>query len=98
MIFSAAVLAQIGPAVNSGKSFLIYGQAGNGKTYLAEALFRVDSSPIYVPYVIESQGLIIKLFDPVYHHAIEQVEDAVSSVSSDEHHDARWVRCRRPFI
>ena len=37
------MLAQIGPAVNSNKSFLIYGQPGNGKTALAEALFRVDT-------------------------------------------------------
>jgi predicted ATPase with chaperone activity len=98
MIVSPDILAQIGPAVNSGKSFLMYGQAGNGKTYLAEALFRVDSTPIYVPYAIECQGMIIKLFDPVYHHAIEQVEDPILSVTSDAQHDGRWVRCRRPFI
>src|SRR5262249_34039355 len=30
MIVSPRVLSQIGPAVNSGKSFLIYGQPGNG--------------------------------------------------------------------
>jgi len=52
---SDEILGQIGPAVNSGKSFLLYGQPGNGKTYLAEALFRVDCSPIYVPYAIEYQ-------------------------------------------
>jgi predicted ATPase with chaperone activity len=98
MIVSPDILAQIGPAVNSGKSFLMYGQPGNGKTYLAEALFRIDSSPIYVPYAIECQGMIIKVFDPVYHHAIEETEAMVSSVSLDAQHDGRWVRCRRPFI
>src|SRR5437870_6186398 len=98
MIVSPDILAQIGPAVNSGKSFLMYGQPGNGKTYLAEALFKVDSSPIYVPYALECQGMIIKVFDPVYHRAIEQEDKSASSVTLDAQFDGRWVRCRRPFI
>ena len=98
MIVSPDILAQIGPAVNSGKSFLMYGQPGNGKTYLAEALFRVDSTPIYVPYAIECQGSIVKIFDPVYHHPIEEDSAEISSITSDAAYDGRWVRCRRPFI
>jgi len=98
MTVSPDILAQIGPAVNSGKSFLVYGQPGNGKTYLAEALFRIDATPIYVPYAIECQGMIIKVFDPVYHHPVDPVEDKTSSVSSDARYDGRWVRCRPPFI
>src|SRR5438477_385421 len=83
---------QIGPAVNSGKSFLIYGQPGNGKTYLAETLFKLDSTSIYVPYAIEHQGSIIKLFDPVYHQRIEEAAEVSSSISADAQHDGRWVR------
>jgi len=95
---SDEILAQIGPAANSGKSFLICGHPGNGKTYLAEALFRVNSTPIYVPYAIEYQGLIIKLFDPVYHRQLENSADLSSSVSADAQFDGRWVRCKRPCI
>ena len=32
LVVEADILAQIGPAVNASKSFLIYGQPGNGKT------------------------------------------------------------------
>ncbi len=67
----ADILAQIGPAVNSSKSFLIYGQPGNGKTALAESLFRVETEPIYMPYAIECQGNIIQLYDPIYHQKID---------------------------
>jgi hypothetical protein len=95
---SEDVLGQIGPAVNSGKSFLVYGQPGNGKTYLAEALGKLDSTPIYVPYAVEYQGNIIKIFDPVYHHRLEDDSDSTLSVTSESPHDGRWVRCRRPFI
>jgi hypothetical protein len=98
MIVSSEVLCQIGPAVNSGKSLLIYGQPGNGKTYLAEALCGVNDSPIYVPYAIEYQGNIIKVFDPVYHVRVDQDEDLASSITPEARHDGRWARCRRPFI
>jgi hypothetical protein len=97
MVMTPRILAQIGPAVSSGNSFLIYGQPGNGKTFLAEALGTLDDSPIYVPYAIESQGSIIQVFDPVYHQPLE--DPAQVSVLACEHlHDKRWVKCRRPFI
>jgi len=35
LVVEPDILAQIGPAVNASKSFLIYGQPGNGKTALA---------------------------------------------------------------
>jgi hypothetical protein len=98
MIVSEQIMAQIGPAVNSGKSFLICGQPGNGKTFLAEALANLNASPIFVPHAIEYQGNIIKLFDPVHHHRVEDVDDTSDSVTSEAPHDGRWVRCRRPFI
>ncbi|HET8547367.1 MAG TPA: hypothetical protein VFL57_05165 [Bryobacteraceae bacterium] len=100
MVVSPDILAQIGPAVNSGKSLLIYGQPGNGKTYLAEALFRIDSAPVYVPYAIECQGRIIQVFDPVYHQPVEDLgaESVLSAFSAEPAFDKRWVKCRRPFI
>jgi predicted ATPase with chaperone activity len=98
MVVSPEILTKVGPAVNSGKSFLIYGQPGNGKTYLAEALFKVDSSHIYVPYALECQGTIVRVFDPVYHHQIDEDSPAENSVNTDRKHDGRWALCRRPFI
>jgi predicted ATPase with chaperone activity len=92
------VLAQIGPAVNASKSFLIYGKPGNGKTALAESLFRVETEPIFMPYALECQGNIIQLYDPIYHQKIEDENSGMSALSLDLPYDKRWFQCKRPFI
>ena len=96
MVVTPKLLSQIGPAVGSGNSFLIYGQPGNGKTFLAEALQNIDDTPIYIPHALECQGNIVQLFDPVYHQPVNESEQ--TGVTFDPLHDARWVKCRRPFI
>ena len=98
LVVEADVLAQIGPAVNSNKSFLIYGQPGNGKTALAESLFRVETAPVYMPYAVECQGNIIQIYDPIYHQKIEDEKSLLSALSTELPYDGRWFKCKRPFI
>jgi predicted ATPase with chaperone activity len=93
MVTTDMMLDQIGPAVTAGKSLLVYGQPGNGKTQVAEALSNIQTSDIYVPYALECQGNIIQLYDPIYHKPGAQSEE-----DSDSRYDGRWARCRRPFI
>lgn len=96
MVLRPEILRQIGPAVAAGQSLLIYGQPGNGKTYMAETLFHVASDSIYVPYALECGGRIIQMYDPIYH---KRIEDEVDSSLVFEHtYDARWFRCQRPFV
>jgi energy-coupling factor transporter ATP-binding protein EcfA2 len=85
MVTTDTVLDQIGPAISSGKSLLVYGQPGNGKTQVAEALSNIHSSDIYVPYALECQGNIIQLYDPIYHKPVPQSEE-----DSDFQFDGRW--------
>ncbi len=98
LVVERDILEKIGPAVNSNKSFLIYGQPGNGKTALAESLFRIESAPIFMPYAIECQGNIIQVYDPIYHHKIDDTGPGVLSLGEDPGYDRRWFRARRPFI
>ena len=95
MVTTDSMLDQIGPAISSGKSLLIYGQPGNGKTHIVEALSKIHSSPIYVPYALECQGNIIQLYDPIYHVAVTPGEPGSDT---DQQFDGRWARCCRPFI
>jgi predicted ATPase with chaperone activity len=98
MVINPETLDLIGPAVNSGRSFLIYGQPGNGKTYMAEALVNLESSPVFIPHAIEYNGLIIQLFDPLNHRPLEGQNESAALFCLQRPYDSRWVRCRRPFI
>lgn len=97
MVMTPRTLAQIGPAVSSGNSFLIYGQPGNGKTFLAEALMHLDESYVYVPHALDCQGNIVKVFDPLYHQPAPDANEQ-SVFANGPQHDRRWIKCRRPFI
>jgi hypothetical protein len=97
MVVTQRILSQIGPAVSSGNSFLIYGQPGNGKTFLAEALMNIDDTCVYVPHALDCQGTIVQVFDPLYHQPVQDAEEQ-SVFSVGPQYDRRWIKCRRPFI
>ena len=89
--------SKLGPAVNSFKSLLIYGRPGNGKSFLSEQLAHLDSEPIYIPYAIEAEGQIIKVFDALYHQCVDAEEVSVL-VEEEPDYDQRWAKCKRPFL
>ena len=99
MVITQRVLDQIGPAVSSGNSLLVYGKPGDGKTFLIESLNNLEASPVYVPYAIECQGNIIQVYDPIYHQITEKDSRPTAlAVAKESTYDRRWARCRRPFI
>jgi len=98
MVITEQILTQVGPAISAANSMLLYGQPGNGKTFLIESLNNLETSPVFVPYAVECQGNIIQVFDPIYHKPIEEEPPSVLMVASTRDYDRRWVKCRRPFI
>ncbi len=90
---------RLGPAVNSGMSILIYGPAGNGKTTVAEKVAHIFDSVIYIPYAIEVNGTIIKVFDASVHDSVE-VENPPEERRKlfREMVDKRFVPCKRPVV
>lgn len=66
LVIGEETFAKLGPAVNSGKSIFLYGPPGNGKTVIAEAIGRmIMTGTIYIPYAVEVDGQVIKVFDSV---------------------------------
>jgi hypothetical protein len=99
MVITEQVLSQVGPAISSGNSMLVYGKPGDGKTYLIESLNNLDGAPVFVPHAIDCQGNIVRVFDPVYHERIDEDEEAgITAVGQGAPYDRRWVKCKRPFI
>lgn len=97
----ASLIEMAGPALNAGRSMLLYGPPGNGKTVVASSFANVFTDVIYVPYAIIIEGEIIRFFDPSLHVPLDPVEgreDDESSFVRHDNNDMRWVACKRPFV
>ena len=93
-------LKRLGPAINSGNAMLIYGPAGNGKTTIAEIVGEVFENVIYVPYCVEIDGEIMKVFDPTVHRIVDDApnQPGASTTLRRSRIDPRWVACYRPMV
>lgn len=91
LVLPGGMMAQLGPAANSGRSVLLYGEPGNGKTSLAEALGDAFTDTVYFPYALLVGNQIIKFFDETLHEVVEHDPEMPPL-------DARWVPCRRPVV
>ena len=90
------LMARLGPAVNSGKSILLYGRSGNGKTAIAEALRDAFDDIIAVPHCIAVGGQIINCFDAHVHQVVTTSDGGELNQSFGPKRDRRWIACRRP--
>ncbi len=99
LVMTDRFVSRLGPAVNSGQAILIYGPAGNGKTTVAEIVGNIFQNVIYVPYCIEIDGEIMKVFDPAVHRVVpEAAEQQGPSSLRRNPIDPRWVPCYRPMV
>jgi len=87
LVLDDRVIKQLGTALATGGSILLYGDTGNGKTSIAERLPKVFDDVVYVPFAVEIAGNIITVFDPQSHQALAPAEM-----------DPRWMLCRRPLV
>ncbi|HEY1380335.1 MAG TPA: ATP-binding protein [Gemmataceae bacterium] len=100
LIITPEVFNEIGPAINSAASIFLFGYPGNGKTAISERITRLMGDDIFVPYAVEANGAIIKVYDPIVHQKVEAPPDdgLASKYFKEADGDERYLRVRRPTI
>jgi predicted ATPase with chaperone activity len=106
LVVAEKMLDRIGPAANSARSLFLYGPPGNGKTVIAEGIANMLGGHVLLPYAIEVDGQVLKLYDPLNHRAVSEtpyVEPEPNApfgggMQSSNLPDRRWVVCRRPQV
>ncbi|MEM6729401.1 MAG: ATPase [Pseudomonadota bacterium] len=99
LILPDNLLDQLGPAVSAGRSCLMYGPPGNGKSSISNGIRDAMGDKIYIPRAIEYAGQVITVYDPIVHTAAEaQVDDPNSLRRTANRFDTRYVRCDRPTV
>jgi hypothetical protein len=83
------VIHELGTALVTGGTIMLYGETGLGKTSIAERLHRVFEDYVYIPYAVEVGSQVITVFDPLMHSPVED---------ESTHLDPRWVLCQRPMV
>ena len=97
VVLQHGLLDQLGPAMHSGRAIFIYGPPGVGKTYICSKLASLFDDDVLIPHAISLGDTVIQVFDPVYHHRVEETGNT-NKMMLEHGHDPRYVRCRRPGV
>ncbi|GAA6190223.1 ATPase [Phaeobacter sp. NW0010-22] len=98
LVLPDSLLDHLGPAVSAGRSILMYGPPGNGKSSISNGIRDALGDKVYVPRAIEYSGQVITVYDPIVHTAIEQEPDDPTQLRRRKRFDARYVCCERPTV
>ena len=104
LVLSPALLDQLGPAINSGRSLFLHGESGNGKTAIAELVVQMLGGDLFVPYAVDVDGQTLMLHDPLFHRPAAEPPAAETSSGSPlfrparQSYDRRFARVKRPVV
>jgi len=101
-LLAAATQHMLGAAMYSGRSMLLYGPSGSGKSMLAQRLGALLQGLIAVPHAIVVGQDIVQVYDAAVHRppSARQAREAGLAQQAAERRssDPRWVLCQRPVV
>lgn len=99
LILPNDLMSNLGPAITSGRSILMYGPPGNGKSSISNGIRDAMGDKIYVPRALEYSGQVITVYDPIVHRAAEAAVDDPNCLRiTSNRFDNRYVYCERPTV
>ena len=91
LVLPDSLLQTLGCVINSRSSLFLTGLPGTGKTAVSERMNAALFGNIWIPYAIEIDGQIIRIFDAHCHNPVPEKHTALE-------HDRRWIEIERPLI
>jgi hypothetical protein len=91
LVLPESMLQTLGCVINSRRSLFLTGLPGTGKTAVAERINAAMLGAIWIPYAVEIDGQIIRVFDSHSHRIASQDMTPMD-------YDHRWVLIERPLI
>lgn len=91
LVLPDSLLQTLGCVINSRSSLFLTGLPGTGKTAVSERMNAALFGNIWIPYAIEIDGQIIRIFDAHCHQPVPETNTALE-------HDRRWIEIQRPLI
>jgi hypothetical protein len=99
LVLPDELIGNLGPAVSAGRSILMYGPPGNGKSSISNGIRDALGDKVYVPRTIEYAGQVITVYDPIVHSSVEDdVDDPTKLRRTSGKFDTRYVCCERPTV
>ena len=91
LVLPESLLQTIGCVVNSRRSLFLTGPPGTGKTAISERVNGGLPGLIWIPYAIEIDGQVIRVFDAHNHCPAGETDTSFE-------YDRRWVCIQRPLV
>jgi hypothetical protein len=90
LVLPDSLLLTLGCVINSRTSLFLTGLPGTGKTAVSERMNAALSGTIWIPYAIEIDGQVIRIFDAHCH------QKAAAPPTTE--YDRRWMKIERPMV
>lgn len=91
LILPESLLQTLGCVINSRRSLFLTGLPGTGKTAVAERINNALAGGIWIPYAVEIDGQVIRVFDS---HCHRKASDDITPLE----YDRRWAFIERPLV